>query len=345
MILARSRYGFPRYVSAAERQFQTEERLAALRRDGTDPRPVDVQGLKIAKSVWGHGWCRHLESFSDYDNRLPRGRTYVRRGAVLHLDIAPGLVTAMVSGTSLYTISIRIEPLGRGRWRRIREACTGQIGSMLELLQGRFSDDVMAVVADRRQGLFPLPNEITLSCDCPDWAVMCKHVAAALYGVGARLDDQPELLFLMRDVDPEELITDGLALPEAEPEADDALDESDLAGLFGIELAAAPEVGADPKTTTRHGRRSQGKKKASIPRPRRDVFRPTPQSIARLRSDFGLSVDDFADLTGVSVASVYRWEAAEGTLKLQARRARTLAALADVGRDLVRMDEDPDGRK
>ncbi|MBC8423058.1 hypothetical protein H8E07_02950 [bacterium] len=331
--MARGWYGFPRYVSAAERLMQAEQRLADLRRDGMDPRPVEVSGRKIAKSIWGHGWCRHLESFSDYENRLPRGRTYVRRGSVLHLDIAPGVVTALVSGTSLYTISIRIKPLGPGRWRRIRRACAGRIGSMLELLQGRFSDEVMAVVADRKQGLFPLPRDISLSCDCPDWAVMCKHVAAALYGVGARLDEEPELLFLMRDVDPEELITSGLVLPEPEAGVDDTLDEGDLAGLFGIELAEAP------KSTSRRRRRTRVKKKESTPRPRRRAFRPTPRSIARLRADFGLSAADFADLIGVSVASVMRWEEATGTLKLRARSARMLVALADVGRDLVRMDD------
>ncbi len=329
-------YDFPRYVSSGERRQLAQERLARLRREGEDPRPVKVHGRKIAKSFWGHGWCHHLESFSDYENRLPRGRTYVRRGAVLHLEIEPGLVTAMVSGTSLYTVSIRIEPLGPDRWRRIRRACTGRIGSMLELLQGRISDEVMAVVGDRKQGLFPLPRDISLTCDCPDWAVMCKHVAAVLYGVGVRLDDEPELLFRMRDVDPGQLVTDGLVLPEPSPEADDALDEVDLEGLFGIELAAAPEANKKTEKLPRRRRRSASAKKAPVTTPRRNrAFRPTARSIARLRADFGLSLTDFADLIGVSVASVRRWEGAKGKLKLQARPAKTLGLLAAVGRDLL----------
>ena len=182
---------------------------------GKDIQPVTIDGRTIARSFWGKGWCDHLESFSDYANRLPRGRTYVRNGSVCHLDIRPGRIEAIVSGSELYNIVIHIKELQATTWASIKNTCSGHIGSMLELLQGKLSDQVMAIVTDRHHGLFPQPGEITLDCSCPGWAGMCKHVAAVLYGVGSRLDSQPELLFLLRDVDAQELIAAEMALPDA----------------------------------------------------------------------------------------------------------------------------------
>ena len=146
------------------------------------------------------------ESFSDFANRLPRGRTYVRNGSVCHLALGKGTIDALVCGRDLYTVAIRVKPLPSKLWADITRQCAGQIASLLDLLKGRLSDGVMAVVTDQRRGLFPQPDEITMRCSCPDWAVMCKHVAAVLFGVGARLDQAPELLFRLRGVDHEELV-------------------------------------------------------------------------------------------------------------------------------------------
>ena len=199
-------YGWRPYVSVAERRRKAAKKMDALRKKGVDVQPVEIAGRKIAKSFWGEAWCGHLESFSDFANRLPRGRTYVRNGSVCHLAVAKGRVEAKVSGSELYDVKIEITTLPHKQWSAIKGRCGGQIGSLLELLQGRLSDHVMAVVTDRQDGLFPSPKEISLKCSCPDWAVMCKHVAAVLYGVGARLDTKPELLFLLRGVNHEELI-------------------------------------------------------------------------------------------------------------------------------------------
>ena len=136
-----------------------------------------------------------------------------------HLEIAEAEVRAFVMGRALYEVDIEIDPLRTSLWRALKRRCAGRIGSLLELLQGRLSDRVMAEVSDPERGLFPRPKQIRLSCTCPDWAVMCKHVAAVLYGVGARLDEQPELLFVLRGVDHQELIDvdAGMAVPEAAP--------------------------------------------------------------------------------------------------------------------------------
>ena len=180
--------------------------MESLRKRGVDIQPVEIEGRKIAKTFWGEAWCDHLESFSDFENRLPRGRTYVRNGSVCHLAIAKGKIEAKVSGSEIYNLRIQIKTLPAKKWKAVKRRCAGQIGSLLELLQGNLSDHVMEVVTDRKEGLFPLPGEISFDCDCPDWAVMCKHVAAVLYGVGARLDEKPELLFTLRGVNHEELI-------------------------------------------------------------------------------------------------------------------------------------------
>jgi len=233
-------YAWRPYVPVAVRQARALNKLEKLRKKGLCVQPVKIEGRRIAQSFWGQAWCDHLEKFSDYENRLPRGRAYIRNGSVCHLEITEGAVKAMVSGSKLYNVNIEIKKLPGKKWAQVKKRCAGQIGSLLELLQGRLSKSVMAVVTDRDNGLFPHPGEISLHCTCPDWAVMCKHVAAVLYGVGARLDEKPELLFLLRGVDHEELISAeaGIAAVSNASETDGhpRIAESDLSHLFGIEM-------------------------------------------------------------------------------------------------------------
>jgi uncharacterized Zn finger protein len=179
----------------------------------------------------------------DYANRLPRGRTYVRNGSVVHLDIRPGTVEAMVSGSALYRVKVEIKPAARARWQALCRECAGGIGSLVELLQGRFSDRVMDILTREETGLFPTPKEIALKCSCPDWAILCKHVAAVLYGVGARLDEQPELLFVLRSVDADELISQAAGVTDLAAKAgvgEPELAEGDLGEVFGIDLDRRP---------------------------------------------------------------------------------------------------------
>ncbi|MCU0982307.1 MAG: hypothetical protein MUF25_24385 [Pirellulaceae bacterium] len=234
-------YGFEwrPYVSVRQRRAQAQTKMNALRKKGVDIQPVEIEGRKIAKTFWGEAWCDHLESFSDYANRLPRGRTYVRNGSVCHLEINQGEILAKVAGSELYNLRIQIKTLPANKWKAIKARCAGEVGSLLELLQGKLSGHVMQVVTDRNEGLFPLPGEISLKCDCPDWAVMCKHVAAVLYGVGARLDQKPELLFKLRGVDHEELIAaDAEAAVSAATSRGKSkrLNGGELSDVFGIDL-------------------------------------------------------------------------------------------------------------
>src|SRR5688500_10220527 len=199
-------YYYKPYVPVAQRRANALKELRKLEKKGRKISPVHIEGRKIATTFWGTAWCDNLESYSDFENRLPRGRTYVRNSSVVDLQIEPGRVTARVSGSELYEVNIKIKPLASACWDCIKRDCAGKIGSLIELLQGKLSKDVMELVTRRDGGLFPRPAEITKDCSCPDWADMCKHVAAALYGIGARLDHQPELLFVLRKVDHLDLI-------------------------------------------------------------------------------------------------------------------------------------------
>lgn len=234
-------WGWRPYVSVAERRRKAMMKLDQLRKKGKPVSPVTIEGRTIARTFWGKAWCENLERYSDFSNRLPRGRAYVRNGSVIDLRISPGKINALVSGSDIYKVAINVIPVSRQRWKSMCADCAGSIDSLVELLQGRFSKGVMERMCRQNSGLFPSPKEIELSCSCPDWAEMCKHVAAVLYGIGARLDQQPELFFRLHNVDEEDLIAKaGHALPLAskEPAAKDVLSGGeDLAELFGLDMA------------------------------------------------------------------------------------------------------------
>lgn len=344
------------YVPVAARRAEARRQMLKLRSGGFDVQPIEIEGRKIAKSFWGAAWCDHLESFGDFANRIPRGRTYVRNGSVCHLAIERGEVKAMVSGSQIYNVSINIAALAAKRWTQVKGDCTGQISSVLELLQGRLSAAVMAIVTDQKNGLFPAPEEINFSCDCPDYARMCKHIAAVLYGVGARLDHQPELLFTLRGVDHQELVSADIAVADATPEkggrrriATDA-----LADVFGIELTEdtpAPRKPASKskrpkqksarksakKTAKKTGRPSAKKatKKAAkkaVPKSRMSPGLFTGDAVAALRKKFAMTRPEFGRLAGVSAVTVRNWEANSGTLKLRTNSQGILKHLARLTR-------------
>ncbi len=229
---------WPEYVPVAERRRRAAQKVAKMQKAGQHVSPVEIEGRKITTTFWGDAWCRNLEAYSDYSNRLPRGRTYVRNGSVVDLQIEAGRIRALVSGTDLYTVDIKIKSLPKQKWTEIKGRCAGQIGSLVELLQGSLSKSVMEIVTRKGAGLFPTPREITLSCSCPDWAIMCKHVAATLYGVGARLDHKPELLFTLRGVDPTEMVETAIDQPTGvgKSRKGRVLDTDELSSVFGVDI-------------------------------------------------------------------------------------------------------------
>ena len=260
--------GWPPYVSVGERRRKAAKQVAKMKKAGRRVAPIEITGRKIAATFWGDAWCKNLESYSDYSNRLPRGRTYVRNGSVLDLQIEPGHVRSLVSGSDLYTVDIKVKPLAKRRWTGIKGKCAGQIDSLVELLQGSISKGVMEIVTRKGEGLFPSPAEISLSCSCPDWAIMCKHVAATLYGVGARLDREPEVLFTLRDVDPAEMVEAALDRPPSggKSRRRKVLPADGLSSVFGVDIDMGGASQVDLAPPKKRRRVAKAKKKPTTKR-------------------------------------------------------------------------------
>jgi uncharacterized Zn finger protein len=236
-------YSYDDFEDRAAAKARTKLKVEKRRKKGELLAPVvpkAKQGLSI--TFWGKAWNRNLEAYSDYSNRLPRGRTYLRQGAVMDLLIEQGEITSTVQGSDLYEVRITIKPLLKNRWQSLKETCTGGIGSLVELLGGKLSDQILQHVTDPKQGLFPAPKEIVITCSCPDYAGLCKHAAATLYGVSCRLDDEPALFFKLRGVDAAELIgTSAVDAVQALTAVDGASQDgvigaADLSDVFGIDL-------------------------------------------------------------------------------------------------------------
>jgi uncharacterized Zn finger protein len=264
-----SSWGYERYPTYAQPTASAVRHRAAsgqvrLQKSSQAYRPIVISGRKLAQTWWGTAWNENLERYADYSNRIGRGRTYVRSGAVLDLQIEPGLVKALVQGSRVtpYRIEISISPLGSSIWDSIVKACAGQIGSLGDLVEGRFPSQLAELFTARGKGLFPAPSEINLSCSCPDWADMCKHVAAALYGVGVRLDEDPTLFFTLRQVDIGEIVSQAVRqkssslLQTAARPSRRALKDDHLAELFGIDLGQETEGTADQEGSQKSGAKS-----------------------------------------------------------------------------------------
>jgi uncharacterized Zn finger protein len=248
-----SYWGWKHYVSVAERQNKAEKAVAKAKKAGKSMSPIAAYHGALAKTFWGKAWDDNLERYSDFENRLPRGRTYVRNGSVIDLKILAGEVQAQVMGSELYKVAVSVTAVPAKQWKAIGADCSGSIDSLVELLQGKLSKAVMERICKPGTGLFPAPKEIKFSCSCPDWASMCKHVAAVLYGVGTRLDEQPELLFTLRRVDAKDLVTQagaGLPKPKKVTKASKVLDDSALGDVFGIEMAEPVPAKPKPRSKT-----------------------------------------------------------------------------------------------
>jgi len=297
------------YVPVAKRRANAAKKIAQLTKKGHHIQPIEIKGRTIARSFWGKAWCTHMESFCDLDNRLPRGRTYVRNGSVCHLDIKEGEIQAMVSGSSLYNVTIQIKPLLKERWDYIKQTCLGKVSSLLDLLSGKLSNGVMEIVVHPKEGLFPLTHEFALNCDCPDWATMCKHVAAVLYGVGSRLDADPAQLFKLRGVNFEELIDVEKAIISVTATTTSRrkrMDDDALSDLFGIDTTDHP---LPIKTRLKKPQIIS----SSFP------SKLTGKLILKKRLEMKCSKKSFAECVGVSTATIALWEAKdEAELKLNA---------------------------
>lgn len=274
-------YDYKPYVSVAERRAKAARAMQKMAKKGQKITPVSIEGRKITKTFWGDAWCTNLEGYSDYENRLPRGRTYVRNGSVVHMTIEKGQIVAFVSGSELYEVVINIKPLVKDHWKRLKRESAGKIGTLIELLQGKLSKAVMEMVTDRKQGLFPKPSEIEMECSCPDYAGMCKHVAAVMYGVGNRLDRSPEILFELRDVDHLELIEQAIpAAPIGARTGAPGISNDDLSDIFGIELSDETPASPSPaRTSPKSGVKKTLTPKAPLKGPAKVAAKPVQKKV------------------------------------------------------------------
>jgi len=296
----RSRNWYPPYVSTAEKQARNEKMAAKLSKYGRALQPVIVTGRKIASSFWGKAWCDNIESYQDYSNRLPRGRSYVRDGAVIDLQISTGKVTALVGGSAPrpYEITIDISPLAPARWDALKKKCLGKISSLLALVQGKLPQEILAEFCNRDTGLFPSPKEIKMSCSCPDWAGLCKHLAAVLYGIGARLDDDPKLFFTLRGIQESELIGKEVIGTLTEGVTSEIATD-DLANVFDMELDSLED---SPSTAA---------KGTVVPQSKTTVLSEHPwpgSAIRNLRKGLGLTQVAFGKFFQVTPVMVSCWE-------------------------------------
>lgn len=270
-------FSFPEYVPVAARRARARAAAQAIaRKQKRALSPVGpLTGNKLARTFWGKAWCDNLESYGDYVNRLPRGRSYARQGAVIDLQISAGKVAAFVAGTSTYQVTVTIGALAPKSWSRLAAECTQHIDSLVDLLRGALPPRVMELVTRKQGGLFPAPEQISFECSCPDWAGLCKHVAATLYGVGVRLDEKPELFFELRGVDHTELVGGAAAAaPRLAGKAKGragrkVLEGADLSALFGIELDAPAAPPPNDARPTKRAKPAGGRAKATSPKRKR----------------------------------------------------------------------------
>lgn len=235
-------YGYPAYESAAEKKEKARKAIEKLKKKNPNLAPITIEGTQIVKSWWGKAWNRNLESYADFSNRISRGRSYVKNGAVLDLHIEKGTVNALVlgSGRTNYAVRINIDSLSKSRYKQISELCNRTIDSLEDLIQGKFPKELELLFTTKREGIFPSPNEIHFGCSCPDIAVVCKHVAATMYAIGSRLDEDPLLFFQLRDIDVEVLIKKSIddkissMLKNAGAKSNRAIDDEDIFDLFGV---------------------------------------------------------------------------------------------------------------
>jgi uncharacterized Zn finger protein len=202
------RYGeYWDYVSSEEKKERTKKAIQKLSKV-RKLLPVISNSRAIAVTWWGKSWIRNLEGYADYSSRLQRGRTYVRTGAVIDLSIESGRITALVTGSKSdpYEVSITIAPLITRTKKQLVGKCRSALTSLTALLTGEFPADLEKSFLARGDGLFPSPREINFDCTCPDWADMCKHVAASLYGTSVRLDEKPELFFILPGMQVEDFV-------------------------------------------------------------------------------------------------------------------------------------------
>jgi len=234
---------YPKYVSVAEMKEKNRKKIVKLLKKNPNLGPVNISGRAIAKTWWGKAWNKNLEIYADYSNRLSRGRSYLKNGAVVDLTINAGVINALVigSGRNMYNVQINIDAMDEEKIKEIVTKIEGRLSS-LEKLIDKFPKELKDLFTSDDSGLFPKESEIHFHCTCLDWADMCKHVVAVLYGVGVKLDEDPLLFFKLRNINVEDLISDTIEkksdkmIEKSKTKSKRVIDDKDMSDMFGIDI-------------------------------------------------------------------------------------------------------------
>jgi len=314
-----SYWEYPRYVSVAEKKAKAAKKLKKLKKKIPDIKPVVIKGRSLARTWWGKSWNKNLERYADYSNRISRGRSYVRHGAVLDLRIDSGKVTALVQGSTSkpYEVVISIKAISQTSLRTIKERCKGQVKSLQDLLAGKFPKDLGEIFFAEGKGLFPSPQAISFDCSCPDWASMCKHVAATLYGIGARFDDDPSLFFKLRGVDTKDFIAQAVKdktaelLKKTQKKSPRVIEGADLSAIFGIDMDKKPNFGKSAKKKISKKTTAKKAAKHLDPPHKQKTKQKTPKTATGLVAELiiaskaGITVGELVAKTGYSKIKLY----------------------------------------
>lgn len=231
---------FRPYTTVAELKEKAERTAARLKT--AEPVLPHPHTRKICLTWWGEAWCKNLESYADYDYRLGRGRSYFRANTVVDLKIRGNVVKAKVQGTSKnpYQITITFDSPKPEDIQAITEKLSNRITDIEDLLKGNFPEDLKELFTQKKPGLFPSPNEIHFDCTCFDWADMCKHVAAVMYAIGVKIDDNPGFLFELRGVDMDKFIKAVIKdkveemLKNVDKKSKRIIKNADVSAIFGL---------------------------------------------------------------------------------------------------------------
>ena len=228
--------------------------------DKKDYGEVKIDGKVISSSWWGQMWCRNIENYSNIRNRLERGRTYIRQNTVKSLSISNNCAESQVQGHSKepYRVIINIKTIEKSKYDNILNKCENSVDNLESLMTGSFPKEYQQFFTDEEYGLFPKSNEIDYNCTCLDYEKnmhMCKHIAATMYAIGNKLDNDPLIFFKLRGIDISEF-SNKILKKETEfvwnninGESNRKINSNDISFLFGVDCDEIDDENNEVDTT------------------------------------------------------------------------------------------------